>query len=236
MRRVAENPLELVFGHVAFPAHDLHCIIDDAPSHLRAEDLADGGFEHDVFIEAIEHAGGHVEHGVHRVAERAHVGDLRADELKIGERALELIARLRPLGRLLERGDRAAKHAGRERAPAVVQTTQRNVEPLSLLVQQVRFGDAHIGKANARLPGAADSALAAVLLEDVNSFHIRRADERADLLLAVGHALLGHHSEHGRERAAGGPLFLSVQNEVFTIRRFLAVGFLTAGVAADVGL
>jgi hypothetical protein len=34
-----------------------------------------GGLDHDVLVVAVEHPGGHVEHRVHGVGQRGHVGD-----------------------------------------------------------------------------------------------------------------------------------------------------------------
>ena len=50
---VAEDALDLVLGHVALAAHDLHAVVDDAPAVLGAEGLADGGLDHDVVVLAV---------------------------------------------------------------------------------------------------------------------------------------------------------------------------------------
>ena len=56
---------------VMYPSPPMICIasLTHPPAHFGAEELADGGFEHDVFIVPIEHTGGHVEDRIHRIGE-----------------------------------------------------------------------------------------------------------------------------------------------------------------------
>src|SRR5690606_36306252 len=126
-------------------------------------------------------------------------------------------------------------------APAVVQAGQRDVESAPLLTQQVELRDFHVVEADAGLPRAADTALAAVLLEDVDAVHVGRADQRRDLLRRLpGFGVLAlparQDGEDAGESAAGGPLLLAVEDVVLAILRDLAAGLLPAGIAADVGL
>ena len=238
---VAPRTLDMILRHVALAAHHLDGVVGGAVAELAAEHLADRGLEHDVLVMAVEEAGGHEEHRLHGVRVRRHARELLLDEVELADRAVELEAVLGPLGGLLVRELRRAQHAGAERAAAVVEAGERHVEAAAFLVEQVLLGDLHVGEADARLPGSADAALGAVAAEDLDAFHVGRADERGDrvLLLAglgVLDPLLGHHGEQGRERAGGGPLLLAVHDVVVAAFADGAAGFLAAGVAADVRL
>ncbi len=110
---VAPEAVELVLGHVALAAHDLHRSVDDDPALLGAEVLARRRLDHDVGVVAVQHAARHVEHRVHRERRRVHERDALLDEFKVGERAVELVARLDPLRRLLGSLLGRARDAGR---------------------------------------------------------------------------------------------------------------------------
>jgi hypothetical protein len=83
--------------------------------------------------------------------------------------------------------------------------------------------DADVVEADAGLPGAADAALAAVLLEDVDAFHPGVADEGGDLALAVGAALARHDGEEAGDGAGGGPLLLAVDDVVVAVSALVKV-------------
>src|SRR5581483_9327678 len=57
---VAQHALDAVLAHVPFAAPDLHRVVGNLPEAFGAEQLGDGGFEHDVPGVAIDQAGGHV--------------------------------------------------------------------------------------------------------------------------------------------------------------------------------
>ena len=239
--RVAPHALDVVLRHVALAAHDLDRVVDHAVAELAAEDLAHRRLEHDVLVVAVEEPGRHVEHRVGRVDERRHARELLLDEVEVGDRAVELVARLRPLHRLLHREARGAEHARRQRAAAVVEAGERDVQALALLEEEVLLRHLHVLQADARLPGAADAALRAVPAEDVDALHVGRADERGDRVLRlarlrVGDLLLRHDGEEARERARGRPLLLAVEDVVRSVRAELAARLLAARVAADIRL
>src|SRR3954468_6456751 len=91
-------------------------------------------------------------------------------------------------------------------------------------------------EADARLPSAADAALAAVSLEDVDAGHVRRANQRGPLLFAVSHLLLRHDGKDLRDRAAGGPFLFAVEDVVLAVGRQFAARLLSTSIAADIGL
>src|SRR5690606_41926691 len=75
---------------------------------------------------------------------RVHRGDALLDELEVGEGALELVARAGPLRGLVGGLLGAAGDAGRERAAAVVEAGEGDLEPLPFLVQEVRLRHADV--------------------------------------------------------------------------------------------
>jgi hypothetical protein len=84
------------------------------------------------------------------------------------------------------------------------------------------LGTRHVVEADAGLPGAADAALAAVLLEDVDAFHpgCRRGRRSCLLPSSFGVFSLGHDGEEAGERAGGGPLLLAVDDVVLAVGVF----------------
>ena len=196
----------MILCHVAFAAHDLDRVINSAIAILTAEHLAHRGLNHDVFVVTIKKSRRHVEHRVHRIDIRRHARDLLLHEIELRNRAIKLVARFRPLARLFERIARGAEHARTQRAAAVVEACERDIETLAFFRQQVLARDLHIGQTNARLPSAANTALRAIAAEDIDARHVRRADERADRFLRlaclwISDLLLSHHSEETSERA-----------------------------------
>ena len=189
----------------------------------------------------VQHPTDGVEHRVHREAERVHLGDPLLDQFEVGEGTLELVARLDPLRRLLSGLLGGARDARRERAPAVVETGQRDLETLPLTVEQVLLRHADVLEADARLPRPTDSRLGAVLLEEADALHVRRHDERRDALLdaarlRVGDLLVGHHGEKARDGARGDPLLLAVEDVDLLLLIPLAVRLLARRVGAHLRL
>jgi len=239
--RVAPHALNVVLRHVAFAAHALERVVDHAVAEFAAEDLAHRGLEHDVFVVAIEETRRHVEHRVGGVDVRSHARNLLLHEIEFADRAVELVTRLRPLRRLLHRVARCAEHARRERAAAVIQAGERDVEALAFLEEEVLLRNLHVRQLDARLPRTANTALRAVAAEDVDAFHVRRADEGGDRILrlarlGVGDLLLRHHGEEARERARSRPLLLAIEDVVRAVGAEFAARFLAACVATDVWL
>src|SRR5438067_1883615 len=76
-------------------------------------------------------AGGEVRTRVPAENHLGHVGDLLLDQVEFAERAAELPARRRALHGQLHRALRASDATRAERAPAVVEDTQRDLQPLA---------------------------------------------------------------------------------------------------------
>ncbi len=134
-----------------------------------------------------------------------------------------------------------AGDARRERAASEVEARQRHVEAPAFLVKPVLDRHLDVGEAGARLPRAPDTRLRTVLLEDVDAFHVWRADERRDALaggarLRVGDRLLGHDGQHAGQGTRGGPLLLAVEDVIPAVVAELAAGLLPGCVRADGGL
>ena len=237
---VAPNPFEFVFGHEAFTAHHLHGGIRTFKAKVGAEDLADGGFQHDVFVTTVHHAGGVGQHGFHGVHPSPLLGDVVLHEIELADWTVELMAVLGPFRALGQSGPGRTNHAGRECAASVVQTGQSNIQPTAFVVKKVCFGHLDVFEFHPGLPRPADTTLGAVAGRDLDALHVGSADEGGDFVLGfpglgINDLLLAHHREDAGQGAAGGPFLSSRSNDEIAVLVFLDPRFLATRIATHIG-
>jgi len=198
---VTPETLQFILGHVAFATHDFECVVDGFPANLRAEHFGHGRFDHDVLIASIQHAGHHVQEGIHRKNSRVHSCDTLAHQFEVRQRALELVTGLDPLRGLISSSLGGTGDTCGQRASTEVEARQCHMESSSFLVQQIFAWNPDIRESNPGLPCAADTGFGSIALKHLDAVHIRGANQCGDLVpffsgLRVDQALLGHDGEH----------------------------------------
>ena len=159
---VPPNPLEFIFGHEAFTTHDLNGGVGAFEAEVGAEDFANRGFQHDVFITSIHHPGCVGQHRFHGVDPCSLFGNVVLDEIKLANRPVKLVSVLRPFGTLSEGGPCRTNHAGRKGASAVIQTCQGDVQASSFVVEQMGLRNFDVFELHPCLPGPTNTTLGAV--------------------------------------------------------------------------
>ena len=82
---------------------------------------------------AVDQAGGQIGQRLHGEGRLGHAGDLLLDQVELADRAAELLAGAGALDGQLQRALGAADAAGTERAAAVIEHAQRDLQSLAEL-------------------------------------------------------------------------------------------------------
>ena len=90
----------------------------------------------------VDHLAEAVEEAARRLALGLHVGELRLDQLVLGDRLAHRLARLRVLERVVGRALRDAERLRGHAGPGAVEDPHRDPESLTLLAEEVPGGDA----------------------------------------------------------------------------------------------
>ena len=146
--RVAHHPLDRVLLHVAVAAEDLHGVRRHGHRGVGAEELRHRrGLRQLGPVDArVDHPPDPVEEPARGLALRLHVGEHRGDELVLGDRPPERLARPRVVERVVGRTLRDPERLRGDAGPRAVEDAHRDPEPLALLADDGLGGHAAVGE------------------------------------------------------------------------------------------
>jgi hypothetical protein len=171
------------------------------PQALGREDLQHRRLHHVILEAAVDERRGHVRHRFHGVDVRRHARDFLLHQVKLAERLVELLARVRVFNREFQAALCAAGAAGTECRAAEIEHRQRDAQTFAERPEDVLLRHAHIVQLERRRRGALDAELLHPPVDHLEPRHVLRDEERRDRILArlARDWRARHHRQHIRD-------------------------------------